>query len=155
MTARPRVDPEHIGPTDDGAHLRIEWKDGTVSEYAPRALRLACPCAGCVEEMTGVRILRPEDVDPRVYPTAIHYVGRYALQFVWSDGHSTGIYTYEHLRKLWDDGEAGITDRTEIQETPNGETGEGDAMGEGAREGRAMEGDPVAEEEPEGGATKD
>jgi DUF971 family protein len=39
-----------------------------------------------------------------VYPTAIHYVGRYALQFVWSDGHSTGIYTYEYLRDI---GEAG------------------------------------------------
>ena len=40
--------------------------------------------------------------DEGVYPTAIHYVGRYALQFVWSDGHSTGIYPFEYLRKKWD-----------------------------------------------------
>lgn len=102
MTPEPRVDPEEIGPTEDGAKLRIEWKDGVVSELAPRALRLACPCAGCVDEMTGVRTLRPESVDEHVYPTAIHYVGRYALQFVWSDGHSTGIYTYEYLRDIWE-----------------------------------------------------
>jgi DUF971 family protein len=50
--------------------------------------------------MTGVRTLRPEVVDQDVYPTAIHYVGRYALQFVWSDGHSTGIYTWEYLREI-------------------------------------------------------
>tara|TARA_B110000438_G_scaffold277633_1_gene300442 strand:- start:720 stop:863 length:144 start_codon:yes stop_codon:yes gene_type:complete len=41
-------------------------------------------------------------VDDHVYPTAIHYVGRYAIQFVWSDGHSTGIYTFEYLREIWD-----------------------------------------------------
>jgi DUF971 family protein len=54
--------------------------------------------------MTGVRTLRPEMVGQDVYPTAIHYVGRYALQFVWSDGHSTGIYTYEYLREIGDAG---------------------------------------------------
>jgi len=45
-------------------------------------------------------------VDEAVYPTAIHYVGRYALQFVWSDGHSTGIYTFEYLRALGERREA-------------------------------------------------
>jgi DUF971 family protein len=99
-TPDPRVDPAEIGPTEDEARLRIVWKDGLVAEYEPRELRLLCPCAGCVDEMTGVRTLRPETVDEAVYPTAIHYVGRYALQFVWSDGHSTGIYTYEYLRRI-------------------------------------------------------
>lgn len=102
MTVEPRVDPRHIGPTDDGARLRIDWKDGEVSEYSPRELRLACPCAGCVDEMSGVRTLRPEHVRADVYPRAIHYVGRYALQFEWSDGHATGIYPYTLLRELWD-----------------------------------------------------
>jgi ATP-binding protein involved in chromosome partitioning len=96
----PRVVPNHVGPTEDGAKLRIEWADGVASEYWPRDLRLACPCAGCVDEMTGVRTLRPDQVWPDVYPTAIHYVGRYALQFVWSDGHSTGYYTWEYLRGM-------------------------------------------------------
>lgn len=94
--------PLEIGPTEDEARLRIVWKDGVAAEYVPRYLRLQCPCAGCVDEMTGTRTLSPEHVDATVYPTAIHYVGRYALQFVWSDGHSTGIYTFESLREMWD-----------------------------------------------------
>jgi ATP-binding protein involved in chromosome partitioning len=99
-----RFDPAEIGPTDDEQRLRIRWEDGAVHEYEPRELRLLCPCAACVDETTGVRTLRPEMVDQDVYPTAIHYVGRYALQCVWSDGHSTGIYTYEYLRELGEEG---------------------------------------------------
>jgi DUF971 family protein len=53
-----------------------------------------------LDETTGVGTLRPESVDLGVDPTAIHYVGRYALQFIWSDGHSTGIYTFEYRREL-------------------------------------------------------
>ncbi len=102
MPPDPRIDPAEIGPTADGTRLRIAWRDGVVSEYVPRYLRLLCPCAGCVDEMTGVRTLDPARVDPGVYPTAIHYVGRYALQFVWSDGHATGLYTFELLREIWD-----------------------------------------------------
>ena len=98
--AQPRYTPEEIGPTEDGTRLRIRWKDGGVDEYEPRTLRLACPCAGCVEEMTGRPILVPEMVPEDVYPEAIHYVGRYALQFVWSDRHTTGIYPFEYLRRL-------------------------------------------------------
>ena len=99
--------PREIAPTDDGTRLRIVWDDDVAAEYTPRALRLLCPCAACVDEMTGVRTLRPEDVSEGVYPQAIHYVGRYALQFHWSDGHATGIYPFEYLRKLWDEGRSG------------------------------------------------
>lgn len=102
MPAEAKYRPDEIGPTDDGSRLRIRWHDGVESTYVPRYLRQLCPCAGCVDEMTGERTLRAEQVDEAVYPTAIHYVGRYALQFVWSDGHSTGIYTYDYLRDLWD-----------------------------------------------------
>jgi DUF971 family protein len=98
----PATTPREIGPTDDGSRLRIEWADGVVSTYVPRYLRLLCPCAGCVDEMTGVRTLEAARVDESVYPTAIHYVGRYALQFVWSDGHATGLYTFDYLREIWD-----------------------------------------------------
>jgi DUF971 family protein len=103
----PRVEPKGIAPTEDGTRLRILWGDGVESVFAPRDLRLLCPCAGCVDEITGVRTLRPDVIDESVYPTAIHYVGRYALQFVWSDGHSTGIYTFEYLRGLADAAERG------------------------------------------------
>ncbi len=98
--ADPRWTPLEIGPNEDASLLRIRWKDGGVSEYAPRDLRLACPCAGCVDEMTGRRILRDDDVAHGVHPLAIRYVGRYALRFDWSDGHGTGIYPFEFLRRL-------------------------------------------------------
>jgi DUF971 family protein len=102
MATDDRFEPLEIGPSADESRLRIEWKDGVTSEYLPRYLRLLCPCAGCVDEMSGVRTLTEEMVDAGVYPTAIHYVGRYAIQCVWSDGHSTGIYTFEYLRGIWD-----------------------------------------------------
>ncbi len=98
-----RNTPVEIGPSADGTRLRIVWEDGVTSEFEPRTLRLRCPCAMCVDEMTGLRILKPEQVAGDVYPTAIHYVGRYALQFVWSDGHDTGIYPFDFLRDLWEE----------------------------------------------------
>jgi DUF971 family protein len=94
------ITPVHIGPTEDGSALEIRWEDGHVSVYEPRYLRLHCPCAECVHEMTGERVLDPATVPEGVHPTEINYVGRYALQFVWSDGHDTGFYTYETLRRL-------------------------------------------------------
>ncbi len=90
----------HVGPTEDGSALRIDWADGHISIFEPRYLRLQCPCAGCVEEMSGRRLLRPEAVPEDVHPLAIAYVGRYALQFDWSDGHNTGIYPFALLRAL-------------------------------------------------------
>ena len=101
MTPRdPRFDPEEIAPTADEQRLRIRWRDGAEHEYVPREVRLLCPCAGCVDEMTGQPILDPRTVPFDVFPVAIRWVGRYALGFEWSDGHDTGIYTFERLREL-------------------------------------------------------
>ena len=102
MSAEDKYVPLEIVPTEDEARLRIRWKDGVASEFVPRQLRLLCPCAGCVDEMTGVRTLLPEYVDESVYPMAIHYVGQYALQFVWIDGQSAGLYTFAYLREMSD-----------------------------------------------------
>lgn len=99
--------PVDVRPTDDGTRLAVEWRDGVVSTYTPRALRLACPCAGCVDEMTGRPLLDPARVPDDVHPRSIEYVGRYALRFDWSDGHATGIYPFDFLRELWDSGRAG------------------------------------------------
>jgi DUF971 family protein len=100
--AEARTTPAEIGPDEEGTRLKIRWRDGQESLYHPRELRLACPCAGCVDEMTGRRTLRPESVAPDVHPLEIRYVGRYALQFLWSDGHSTGFYPFDYLRRLSD-----------------------------------------------------
>mgnify|MGYP003580206581 CR=1 FL=1 len=80
--------------------LRIVWSDGHESVYPVRELRLACPCAHCVEEFTGRPLLKTEGVPEDVKPVRISPVGRYALSFEWSDGHSSGIYTFEYLRGI-------------------------------------------------------
>ena len=111
MAPLPSTTPREIVPTADGRALRILWEDGAESVLGPHLLRARCPCARCVDEMTGRRVLRAEDVPPDIYPTAIHYVGRYALRFVWSDGHDTGIYPFDYLRRLGDE--------PEVPEHPN------------------------------------
>ena len=92
--------PVNVGPTEDGAQLRIRWKDGGVSDYQPRYLRLSCPCAGCVDEMTGRPLVDPGRIPMDVHPLSIEYVGEYALRFDWSDGHRTGIYPWDYLREI-------------------------------------------------------
>jgi DUF971 family protein len=97
---KPEFTPTDIAPTEDATRLRVRWADEHVSEYEPRYLRLQCRCAGCVNELTGKPILKPEHVPADVYPLRIEYVGRYALRFDWSDLHRTGIYSFELLRRL-------------------------------------------------------
>jgi ATP-binding protein involved in chromosome partitioning len=53
-----------------------------------------------VDEVTGQKRLEPASVAADVWPQEISPVGRYALHFQWSDGHRTGIYTFEQLRRL-------------------------------------------------------
>jgi len=84
----------------DERAVEIRWADGHVSKYPHRDLRLACPCALCVDEWTGRPRLDPKTVPANVHALDIRQVGRYALQFTWSDGHATGIYTYNKLRVL-------------------------------------------------------
>jgi DUF971 family protein len=92
--------PTSVAPTEDGKRLRIVWRDGHVSEYRPRAIRLACPCAGCVDEYTGRPLLNPDTVETDINPVAIEYVGRYALKFTWPDGHDTGMFPWDLLRRI-------------------------------------------------------
>ena len=87
----------------DGDRLVIEWSDGFVGSINWKALREACPCAGCREERQKpadpFRLLKPEELVP-LAPVSMPRVGRYAYKVVWSDGHDTGIFTLEHLRQL-------------------------------------------------------
>ncbi len=93
----PRVTPVDIRMLE-GSRFEIEWADGEKSVFGFRELRLECPCAGCVNELTGERTVSAAEVPSDVRPLGAEPVGRYALKFQWSDGHSTGIYTFEHLR---------------------------------------------------------
>ncbi|MBN2489626.1 MAG: DUF971 domain-containing protein [Planctomycetes bacterium] len=80
--------------------LGIDWSDGVSARYPVRLLRQRCPCAVCVDEVSGERTLDPEAVAAGVRPVEIKPVGRYALHIRWSDGHETGIYSYDLLRAL-------------------------------------------------------
>ena len=86
----------------DARTLAIDWADGARSLIDVRALRLACGCARCVDEWTGEPLLAPDSVAPDVAPVGIQPVGRYAIKIRWSDGHDTGIYPFERLRRLAD-----------------------------------------------------
>ena len=87
-----------------GQDLAIKWNDSRESYLALEALRRACPCAGCQGE---------PDIDGHVDKPHVSYdpsrsfrlkaysiVGGYAFQPTWEDGHSTGLYTFDLLRRL-------------------------------------------------------
>lgn len=95
----PAVEPREIMQQGDGA-LRIAWGDEHVCLYRAPALRRACPCAQCVNEWTGERMLRPETIPDAVGIADVEIVGRYALTFRFGDGHQTGIYSFRYLREL-------------------------------------------------------
>ena len=84
----------------DPRTLSLLWEDGQQGHYDVRDLRLACPCALCVEEMSGRALLDPAKVRPDVAPVTLTSVGSYGITIKWSDGHSTGIYSFENLRAL-------------------------------------------------------
>jgi DUF971 family protein len=89
--------PVQVELPEEGKRLRLVWQDGTERTFAAFDLRVACPCAECVDELSGRRTLDPGKVDPEVRALEVGRVGRYALQIRWSDGHQTGIYAYEKL----------------------------------------------------------
>ena len=91
--------PHAINRRDDG--ILIEWDaQGHQGFYPARALRLACPCAACVEEMSGRPLLDPARIPPDVRPMSLALVGAYGMRVHWSDGHATGIYTFEQLHRM-------------------------------------------------------
>ncbi len=81
--------------------LRVRWHDGHESACDYDFLRGYCPCAMCQGHNAGpLRFRAP----PRpVKAQAVSQVGNYALSIAWSDGHSTGIYTFDLLRRLCDE----------------------------------------------------
>ncbi|MFO0918214.1 MAG: DUF971 domain-containing protein [Planctomycetaceae bacterium] len=80
--------------------FEVGWEGDLSCSIPFKTLRCACPCAVCVDEMTGVRLLKPEDVSEDIAPVRLEPAGNYAIRIAWSDGHSTGIYTWDRLRDL-------------------------------------------------------
>jgi len=87
-----------------GTELAIKWDNGRESFIALEKLRRACPCAGCKGEVDALGNLHrgPEQpLSPASFQLVrISHVGSYAIQPAWADGHSTGLYAFDYLRKL-------------------------------------------------------
>jgi DUF971 family protein len=84
--------------------VAIVWDDGTESYIPQERLRRRCPCAACAGEKD---VLGNEYRGPAVQYTPQSFqisqfqtIGGYAIGFVWGDGHHTGIYSYDYLKKL-------------------------------------------------------
>ena len=86
-----------------GEELAIKWEDGSESFISLEKLRRACPCAGCKGEMDVMGNLYKGPERPLTSEAfrlvRLERVGTYALQPLWGDGHATGIYSFEYLRR--------------------------------------------------------
>ena len=79
--------------------LKITWSDGHASVYPFRYLRQICPCASCVDEMSGKQVLDKDSVAQNLEGLKVDQIGHYALRFEFSDGHNTGLYPFRLLRR--------------------------------------------------------
>lgn len=93
-----KFDPEKI--EHDDTMVRVIWKDGTKSEVDAYTLRTECPCALCVDENSGKKILRKEDVPLTIKANNVRPVGRYGLMVDFSDGHNKGIFKFTKFKEL-------------------------------------------------------
>lgn len=87
----------------EGEGIMITWSDDHVSRLSYADLRRQCPCAQCREHPP--RVVSKDDplklIDDRpIYADSAELVGRYAIQFFWNDGHSSGIYSFQFLREI-------------------------------------------------------
>jgi DUF971 family protein len=92
-----------------GAGVDITWADGHSSHFEFPFLRDNCPCATC-NDARGKKESHPEPnllaspllpmYKPKPRAQAATQVGNYAIQINFTDGHSTGIFSYEYLRTL-------------------------------------------------------
>ena len=86
--------------------VRITWADDHQSVYPLDYLRQICPCAVCNELRNNddpLRILTPPQqiTNADLLPDRpVEMVGNYGLQFFWQDGHNSGIYAFDYLRRM-------------------------------------------------------
>ena len=86
-----------------GDELALAFSDGSENYLALPVLRRACPCAACQGEPDAMgRVVRPRvEYGPRSFELLrFETVGGYAIQLFWADGHSSGIHSFDYLRRL-------------------------------------------------------
>lgn len=87
---------DSFSPTE----MLLAWNTQESFAVPYTEVRFECPCANCVDEHTGARILQREQIPAGIKPTGAQVVGRYAVALLWNDGHSTGIYHFDRLYEL-------------------------------------------------------
>lgn len=80
--------------------IRIRWPDGQETKLTNYDVRRACTCALCIDETTGAPLLDKESVPKDIQVESAQQLGNYAVGLIWSDGHATGIYSWDLLRSL-------------------------------------------------------
>src|SRR5579872_6884509 len=91
-----------------GEELAVKWSDGSESYLTLEKLRRHCPCAGCQGE-TDIMGNLYKNPDKPYTPSAfqlrhISTVGGYAIQPTWGDGHNSGLYSFDYLKKIAEKG---------------------------------------------------
>lgn len=81
----------------DPSRVEFEWSSGEKTVLSAVELRSICPCAACVDELSGVRRHDPASVPPDLTHRDVRLVGNYAITLLFSDGHNTGIYPFPML----------------------------------------------------------
>ncbi len=84
----------------DATAITLKWADGETSVVSNAALRRACSCALCVDEMTRAPLLDPASVPMDIHAEKIGIIGNYAVMVDWSDGHNTGFFPFSTIREL-------------------------------------------------------
>ena len=89
--------------------LTVQWADGTTSYFSVALLRKMSPSAE-QRELRAEQSRNPLTVLPAsafgggksgpLEAEGAELVGNYAVRLRFSDGHSSGIYTWEYLRRL-------------------------------------------------------
>jgi DUF971 family protein len=86
-----------------GDELAVSWNDGVESYLPVERFRRACPCASCGGEPDVLGNISRPDVNYTASSFELvgwQFVGGYALQPRWADGHNTGLYSFQYLRRL-------------------------------------------------------
>lgn len=92
--------PETIRAHQSQQVLELAWEGEPPAQVAYRTIRAECPCASCKDEWTGERILDPASIRPDLQLAGMEAVGNYAVRLSWNDGHGSGLFTWDLLRKL-------------------------------------------------------
>lgn len=93
------IEPLQIIEESD-SEISIKWSDDAETTFEASRLRKNCPCASCIDEWTGEKRLKDDTIPDDLSFSHITIVGRYALNFHFSDGHDTGIFSFKFLRDL-------------------------------------------------------